>query len=34
LGDRAVDVGGIGIRHGLHDDRGLAADGHRTYFYA
>jgi hypothetical protein len=30
---RTVDVGGIGIGHGLDDDRGLAADGHCAYFY-
>jgi hypothetical protein len=34
LRHRAADVRGICIGHGLHDDRGFAADGHRTYFYA
>jgi hypothetical protein len=34
LRHRTVDVRSIGIGHGLNDDRGLAADGHRAYFYA
>jgi hypothetical protein len=28
LRDRCADVGGVGIRHRLHDDRGAAADPH------
>ena len=27
LGDGAVDIGGVGVGHRLHDDRGAAADG-------
>ena len=32
LHDGALDIGGIGVRHRLHDDRRVAADGDGTHF--